>query len=131
MATAAIPLDIDNHRIPEPKLTADQEGNHRLQRLERSAMTADEDRQIRCRHIENQLTLVTFVLVDRRVVSIEMSKDGTHNGNGRIGNGIEIIVGELLSGLITLGNLGELANNLLGCFLGRLFNQFLTHGKLQ
>lgn len=131
MATAAIPLDIDNHRIPEPKPAADQEGNHRLQRLERSAVTTDKNRQIGCRHIENQLALVAFVLIDGRVVSIEMSKNGTHDGNSCVGNGIELIVGQLLSSLIALGNLGELANNPIGCLFGRLFNQFLTHGKLQ
>lgn len=131
MAATPIPLNIDNDWIPEPKLAADQEGDHRLQRPERSTVTTDKDRQIRCRHIENQLTFVTFVLIDGRVVSIEMSKNGTHNGNGRVGNGIELIIVELLSSLIALGYLGELTNNLLGCFFGRLFNQFLTHGKLQ
>lgn len=131
MAAAPIPLDIDNHRIPESKLAADQKGNHRLQRLERSTMTTDKDRQIRCRHIENQLALVTLVLVDGRVVSIEMSENGAHDGNSSVGNGIELIVGQLLSSLIALGNLGELTYNLLGCIFGHLFNQFLTHGKLQ
>lgn len=62
-------------------------------------MTANENSEIRSSYIQNQFTLVTLILIDRRVRRIEVRKDGTQNGNSNIGNGVELLIGQLFTSL--------------------------------
>lgn len=131
MATAPISLNINNDWIPKTELTADKERHHRLQRLKRPTMTTDKNRQIGSRHIENQLTFISFVFIDRRVVGIKVSEDSTNDGNRRIGNRVELFIRQLFTSLVAFRDISELTSRLIDYLFSCFLNQFLTHSLLQ
>ena len=131
LSTAIITLDVDDDRIPKAELAAHQQREHNLKGIKGTTMTANENSKIRSRNIQNQLTLVALVLINRRVGGIEMRKDGTQNGNRNIGNGVELLIGQLFTGLVALCNLGIIARNLRGNLLKHILDDLFRHNVLQ
>lgn len=94
-------------------------------------MTTNENSKIRSGYVQNQLALVTLILIDGRVRRIEVRKDGTQNGNSHIGNGVELLIGQLFTSLVALCNLGIIARNLRGNLLKRILDDLFRHNVLQ
>lgn len=131
LSTALITLDVDDDRIPKPKLAAHQQGEHNLKSIKGTSMTANENSKIRSGYVQNQLALVTLILINGRVRRIEVRKDGTQNGNSHIGNGVELLVGQLFTSLVTLCNLGIIARDLRGNLLKHILDDLFRHNELQ
>lgn len=131
LSTALITLNVDDDRIPKAKLAAHQQGEHNLKSIKGTSMTANENSKIRSGYVQNQLALVTLILIDRRVRRIEVRKDGTQNGNSHIGNGVELLVGQLFTSLVTLCNLGIIARDLRGNLLKHILDDLFRHNELQ
>lgn len=112
LSAALVSLNIHYNRIPKAKLAAHQQREHNLKGIKGTTMTANENSKIRSGNIQNQLALVTLVLINRRVGGIEVRKDGTQNGNRNIGDGVELLIGQLFTGLVALCNLRIIARNL-------------------
>ena len=131
LSTALITFDVDDDRIPKAKLAAHQQGEHNLKSIKGTSMTANENSKIRSGYVQNQLALVTLILIDGRVRRIEVRKDGTQNGNSHIGNGVELLVGQLFTSLVTLCNLGIIARDLRGNLLKHILDDLFRHNELQ
>ena len=131
LSTALITFDVDDDRIPKAKLAAHQQREHNLKGIKGTTMTANENSKIRSGNIQNQLALVTLVLINRRVGGIEVRKDGTQNGNRNIGDGVELLIGQLFTGLVALCNLGIIARNLRGNLLKHILDDLFRHNVLQ
>lgn len=131
LTTALITLNVHHNRIPKAKLAAHQQREHNLESIKRTTMTADKDGKIRSSYIQNQLTLVALILIDRRVGGIEVRKDGTQNGNRNIGNGVKFLIGQLFTGLVALCNLGIIARDLRGNLLKHILDDLFRHNVLQ
>lgn len=131
LSTALITLDVDDDWIPKAKLAAHQQGEHNLKSIKGTSMTANENSKIRSGYVQNQLALVTLILINGRVRRIEVRKDGTQNGNSHIGNGVELLVGQLFTSLVTLCNLGIIARDLRGNLLKHILDDLFRHNELQ
>ena len=131
LTAALITLDVNDDRIPKAKLAAHQQREHNLKGIKGTTMTANENSKIRSSYIQNQLTLVTLILIDGRVRRIEVRKDGTQNGNSNIGNGVELLIGQLFTSLVTLCNLGIIARDLRGNLLKHILDDLFRHNELQ
>lgn len=99
LSTALITFDVDDDRIPKAKLATHQQGEHNLKSIEGTSMAANENSKIRSSYVQDQLALVALILIDRRVGGIEVRKDGTQDGNSNIGNGVELLIGQLFTSL--------------------------------
>ena len=77
-------------------------------------MTADQHRQIVARDIEDQLAFVAFVLVDGHFAHLEVLENILERSDRRIGNAIQILVGQFSGFLIKR----------------LLINQFFSHDRL-
>lgn len=64
LSTALITFDVDDDRIPKAKLATHQQGEHNLKSIEGTSMTANENSKIRSSYVQNQLALVTLILID-------------------------------------------------------------------
>lgn len=91
-ATALVALDIDHDRESEAKFAAQQQREHSLEGFKRTAMTADENGKIGSSDVEDDLTLVTVVLINRRISSIEEAQELTKNGKSDIYERIDLFV---------------------------------------
>ncbi len=131
LSTALITLDVDDDRIPKAELAAHQQREHNLKGIKGTTMTANENSKIRSGYVQNQLALVTLILIDGRVRRIEVQKDGTQNGNSYIGNGVELLIGQLFTSLVTLCNLGIIARDLRGNLLKHILDDLFRHNELQ
>lgn len=131
LTTTLVTLNVDDNRIPKAKLTAYQQREHNLKGIKRTSMATNENSKIRSSYIQNQLTFVAFILIDRRVGGIEVRKDGTQNGNRNIGNGVELLIGQLFTSLVTLCNLGIIARDLRGNLLKHILDDLFRHNVLQ
>ena len=131
LSAALVSLNIHYNRIPKAKLAAHQQREHNLKGIKGTTMTANENSKIRSGNIQNQLALVTLVLINRRVGGIEVRKDGTQNGNRNIGDGVELLIGQLFTGLVALCNLGIIARNLRGNLLKHILDDLFRHNVLQ
>ena len=131
LSTALITFDVDDDRIPKAKLATHQQGEHNLKSIEGTSMTANENSKVGSRYIQNQLTLVALILIDRRVGGIEVRKDGTQDGNRNIGNGVELLIGQLFTSLVALCNLGIIARDLRGNLLKHILDDLFRHNVLQ
>lgn len=131
LSTALITLDVNDDRIPKAKLAAHQQREHNLKSIKGTSVTTNENSKIRSGYVQNQLTLVALVLINRRVGGIEVRKDGTQNGNRNIGNGVELLIGQLFTGLVALCNLGIIARNLRGNLLKHILDDLFRHNVLQ
>ena len=131
LTATLITLDIDDNRIPKAELTTYQQREHNLKGIKRASMTTNENSKIRSSYIQNQLALVAFILIDRRVGGIEVRKDGTQNGNRNIGNGVELLIGQLFTSLVALCNLGIIARDLRGNLLKHILDDLFRHNVLQ
>lgn len=94
-------------------------------------MATNENSKIGSSYIQNQLTIVAFILIDRRVGGIEVRKDRTQNGNRNIGNGVELLIGQLFTSLVALCNLGIIARDLRGNLLKHILDDLFRHNVLQ
>ncbi len=131
LTAALVSLDVHYNRIPKAKLAAHQQREHNLKGIKGTTMTANENSKIRSGNIQNQLALVTLVLINRRVGGIEVRKDGTQNGNRNIGDGVELLIGQLFTGLVALCNLGIIARSLRGNLLKHILDDLFRHNVLQ
>ena len=131
LTTALVALNVNHNRIPKAKLAAHQQREHYLKGIKGTTMTTNENSKIRSRNIQNQLALVALVLINRRVGGIEVRKDGTQNGNRNIGNGVELLIGQLFTGLVALCNLRIIARNLRGNLLKHILDDLFRHNVLQ
>ena len=131
LTAALVALNVYHNRIPKAKLAAYQQREHNLKGIKGTTMAANENSKIRSRNIQNQLTLVALVLINRRVGGIEVRKDGTQNGNRNIGNGVELLIGQLFTGFVALCNLGIIARNLRGNLLKHILDDLFRHNVLQ
>lgn len=131
LSAALVSLDVHYNRIPKAKLAAHQQREHDLKSIKGTTMTANENSKIRSGNIQNQLALVTLVLINRRVGGIEVRKDGTQNGNRNIGDGVELLIGQLFTGLVALCNLGIIARDLRGNLLKHILDDLFRHNVLQ
>lgn len=131
LTAALVALNVDDNRIPKAELTAYQQREHNLKGIKRTSMATNKNSKIRSSYIQNQLTLVAFILIDRRVGGIEVRKDGTQNGNRNIGNGVELLIGQLFTSLVALCNLGIIARNLRGNLLKHILDDLFRHNVLQ
>ena len=126
MTAALIALDVHGNGIAEPELTADQQREEGLKRLQRLAVTTDEHRQIGRGDIEDKLPLVPVILIDRRILGVKVEQKVTKNGDGEVGDGVELLVGELLTRLAALSDLSVRAANFLG-YLLKLVSHVILH----
>ena len=131
LSAALITLDVHDDRIPKAKLAAHQQRKHDLKSIKGTTMTPNENSKIRSGNIQNQLTLVALILIDRRVGGIEVRKDGTQDGNRDIGNGVELLVCQLFTSLVALCNLGIIARDLRGNLLKHILDDLFRHNVLQ
>lgn len=131
LSTALITFDVDDDRIPKAKLATHQQGEHNLKSIEGTSVTTNENSKIRSSYVQDQLALVTLILIDRRVGGIEVRKDGTQNGNSHIGNGVELLIGQLFTSLVTLCNLGIIARDPRGNLLKHILDDLFRHNELQ
>lgn len=131
LTTALVALNVNHNRIPKAKLAAHQQGEHNLKSIEGTSVTANENSKIRSGYVQNQLTLIALILIDGRVRRIEVRKDGTQNGNSNIGNGVELLIGQLFTSLVTLCNLGIIARDLRGNLLKHILDDLFRHNELQ
>lgn len=131
LSAVLVSLDVHYNRIPKAKIAAHQQREHNLKGIKGTTMTANENSKIRSGNIQNQLALVTLVLINRRVGGIEVRKDGTQNGNRNIGDGVELLIGQLFTGLVALCNLGIIARNLRGNLLKHILDDLFGHNVLQ
>ena len=131
LTAALITLNVNHNRIPKTKLTAHQQREHNLKGIKRTTVTADKNSKIGSSYIQNQLTFVALILIDRRVGGIEVRKDGTQNGNRNIGNGVELFIGQLFTSLVALCNLGIIARDPRGNLLKHILDDLFRHNVLQ
>lgn len=131
LSTALITLNVDDDRIPKAKLAAHQQREHNLKGIKGTSVTTNENSKIRSGYVQNQLTLIALILIDGRVRRIEVRKDGTQNGNSHIGNGVELLIGQLFTSLVTLCNLGIIARDLRGNLLKHILDDLFRHNELQ
>lgn len=131
LTTTLITLDVDDYRIPKAELATYQQREHNLKGIKRASMTTNENSKIGSSYIQNQLALVAFILIDRRVGGIEVRKDGTQNGNRNIGNGVELLISQLFTSLVALCNLGIIARDLRGNLLKHILDDLFRHNVLQ
>ena len=95
-------------------------------------MTTDQHGEVAICNVQNQLTLVTLILINRGLVGIKMNKNVTNDRNCNISHGVEIIVGQGFTSLKASSNLGVIA-----CVFSirrsgsNFFHQFIRHGALQ
>ena len=99
LTATLVTLNVDDNWIPKAELTAYQQREHNLKGIKRTSMTTNENSKIGSSYIQNQLALVAFILIDRRVGGIEVRKDGTQNRNRNIGNGVELLISQLFTSL--------------------------------
>ena len=126
-----VTFNVDDNRKPKAELTAYQQRKHNLKGIKRTSMATNENSKIRSGYVQNQLTLVTLILVDGRVRRIEVRKDGTQNGNRNIGNGVELLISQLFTSLVALCNLGIIARDLRGNLLKHILDDLFRHNELQ
>ena len=131
LTATLIALNVNDDRIPKAQLAAHQQREHNLESIKGATMTTDKDGEIGSGYIKNQFAFVALVLIDRRIRSIEVQKDGTQNGNRNIGNGVELLIGQLFTGLVALCNLGIIARNLRGNLLKHILDDLFRHNVLQ
>ena len=131
LTAALIALNVNDDRIPKAQLTAHQQREHNLESIKGATMTTNKDGKIGSGYIKNQFAFVALILINRRVRSIEVRKDGTQNGNRNIGNGVELLIGQLFTGLVALCNLGIIARNLRGNLLKHILDDIFRHNVLQ
>ena len=131
LSAALITLDVHDDRIPKAKLAAHQQREHNLKGIEGTSMTPNENCKIRSGYIQDQLALVTLILIDGRVRRIEVRKDGTQNGNSNIGDGVELLIGKLFTSLVALCNLGIIARDLRDNLLKHILDDLFRHNVLQ
>ena len=131
LTATLVTLNVDDNRIPKAELTAYQQREHNLKGIKRTSMTTNENSEIGSRYIQNQLALVAFILIDRRVGGIEVRKDGTQNRNRNIGNGVELLISQLFTSLVALCNLGIIARDLRGNLLKHILDDLFRHNVLQ
>ncbi len=131
LTTALVTLNIDDNRIPKAELTANQQREHNLKGIKRTSMATNENSKIRSSYIQNQLALIAFIFIDRRVGGIEVRKDGTQNRNRNIGNGVEFLISQLFTSLVALCNLGIIARDLRGNLLKHILDDLFRHNVLQ
>ena len=131
LTATLVTLNVDDNRIPKAELTAYQQREHNLKGIKRTSMTTNENSKIGSSYIQNQLTLVALILIDRRVGGIEVRKDGTQDGNRNIGNGVELLIGQLFTSLVALCNLGIIARDLRGNLLKHILDDLFRHNVLQ
>ena len=113
MAAALIALNINGDRIAETELTAYKQGNQSLKGLERATMTTDQDGEIRSSDVKDQLTLITLVLINRRVIGIEVDEDRTHDRDGHICNRIQFLISQLKTGLVVSSDFWIITSDLI------------------
>ncbi|CDD86400.1 uncharacterized protein BN589_01072 [Collinsella sp. CAG:289] len=104
MTTALISFDVNRNRIAEPKTTTHQKREHGLEGLQGTAMTTDKNRKIGGGHIENELSFITLILIDRGIGSVKITKDRTKNRDSNISDGVELFIGELFACFICCGD---------------------------
>ena len=131
LTATLVSLDVHYNRIPKAKLAAHQQREHNLKSIKSATMTANENSKVGSRYIQNQLTLVALILIDRRVGGIEVRKDGTQDGNRNIGNGVELLIGQLFTSLVALCNLGIIARDLRGNLIKHILDDLFRHNVLQ
>ena len=68
-------------------------------------MTSNENSEIRGRNIENELTLVAFILVNRGISGIEKREQISKYRYGNISDRIKLFIGQLLASFVLTGNL--------------------------
>ena len=129
LSAALVALNVNNNRIPKAKLAAYKQREQYLESIKRATMTTNQYGKVGSGDVKNQLALITLVLIDRRIIGIEVRKNGTKNRDGNIGNGIKLVIGKLNASLIVLGNLGVITHNLRG-FLLDILGNFFNHGEL-
>ncbi len=131
LSAALITLNVNDDRIPKAKLAAHQQREHNLKGIEGTSMATNENSKIRSSYIQNQLALIAFIFIDRRVGGIEVRKDGTQNRNRNIGNGVEFLISQLFTSLVALCNLGIIARDLRGNLLKHILDDLFRHNVLQ
>ena len=91
----------------EAERAAQERGYDHLERIERAAMTANEHSKVSAIDIEDELAVVSVVLIDARTGLTEVGKDVLDRADGCIGDEIELVVGELLACLVLLLDRGS------------------------
>ena len=104
--TTLIALNIDDYRITEANGAHGNGGHQELQRIKGLTMTTNEHRQIIAGDVQNELALVTLVLVNGNLADVELLQDVLKCSDGRISDVVEHLIGDLrlLAFLDNLGN---------------------------
>lgn len=130
-----IALDINNDGIVELKPATHQGRKNHLKRIERTAMTANENRKIPTVNVKDQLPIIAIVLVDRALSLTKETEELAKILNSDIRNLIGLIIGQLDAGLKMLADRGELISGigggglLVGC--ADLSQNLFVHANLQ
>ena len=87
-----VAFHVDDDREAETDLTHGDGGNQKLQGIKRATMTANQNCQVITGDIKDELALVAFILVDGDFTDVEILEHVLQNGNGGVGNFIELLI---------------------------------------
>ena len=76
-------------------------------------MTTDQYGKIWSGDVEDQLTLIALVLINRRVIGIEVDEDRTHDRDCHICNRIQFLISQLKTGLVVSSDFWIITSNLI------------------
>ena len=130
--TALIPLNIHDDGIVELDVTAQERGEDRLEGVERTTMTPNENSEVSAVNIENQLAVLTVILVNGGRGFAEEAEDTLEVRDGKVSNLVHLVIAQSLARLVALADGGELVsgNNLPNSLIRGLEDLFLN-GNLQ
>ena len=94
--TALVTFDIYDDGIAEAHRTRCDSRNKELERIERFAMTANQDGKITARNIKDELTFIAVILIDGNVAYIEILQDVLQGSNSGVRNSIDFLISEVL-----------------------------------
>ena len=125
-----ISLNVNNNRITEADGARRDGRNDELQRIERLAVAANQNRQIVASNVEYEFTFIALVLVDGHFAHVEMLQDSLQRIDGGIGDLVDFLIGQVM--LFAMGSIA--AKRLFLGGLGRLFDLvnhvLFSHGSI-
>lgn len=133
LPTILVALNVNNDGEVEAKTLTNDRRDDELKSVEHATVAANENCQVTAINVENELSLVTIVLIDGGLSLTKALEDITNHANGEVGDGVKLVVAKLFISLVGSSNLskGIARDNLLGLLvlLDRVIDDFV-HGYL-
>ena len=90
----AIALYVDDDRVSESEFATRDGGDEGLKGVQRAAVSPDQEGEIAADDVQDDLTFVALVLLDRRVLDPESTEDGLERLDRGVGDAVEVLIGE-------------------------------------